>query len=213
MSQNLNLQQSDKNEKGKIRYLKNVLSDQEMQSEWEEIQAAQKDPRAFAPIYNRHYTSIFKFLFARTADENLSSEICSQVFLKALKTINSYEFRGVPFASWLFRIASNQLGQHYRKTNKMRVVNIEDQAFPELSVEGNFELDDGTNYEVLKEALVETLDELKEKDLKVIEMRFFEKRPFKEIAEILEITESNAKMRTYRILERMKKIILKKKKQ
>lgn len=212
MSQNLNLQQSDKNEKGKIRYLKNVLSEKEMQIEWEEIQAAQKDPRAFAPIYNRHYTSIFKFLFTRTADENLSSEICSQVFLKALKTINSYEFRGVPFASWLFRIASNQLGQHYRKTNKMRIVNIEDQAFPELSVEGNFELDDGTSYEVLKAALVETLDELKEKDLKVIEMRFFEKRPFKEIAEILEITESNAKMRTYRILERMKKIILKKKK-
>jgi RNA polymerase sigma-70 factor (ECF subfamily) len=39
-------------------------------------------------------------------------------------------------------------------------------------------------------------------------MRFFEQRPFKEIAEVLNITESNAKVRTYRVLERLKKIIL-----
>jgi RNA polymerase sigma-70 factor (ECF subfamily) len=39
-------------------------------------------------------------------------------------------------------------------------------------------------------------------------MRFFEQRPFKEIAEIAGITESNAKVRTYRILERLKKKML-----
>ena len=47
-------------------------------------------------------------------------------------------------------------------------------------------------------------------DLEIVELRFFEKRPFAEIANILDITESNAKVRTYRVLERLKKIILKK---
>ena len=56
--------------------------------------------------------------------------------------------------------------------------------------------------------LIPALDELKEADMEIIEMRFFEQRPFKEIAEVLNITESNAKVRTYRVLERLKKIIL-----
>ena len=49
--------------------------------------------------------------------------------------------------------------------------------------------------------------ELPEDELQLIEMRFFEKRSFKEIGEILEITENNAKVKTYRILEKLKKII------
>ncbi len=187
-----------------------VVSDLEMKDEWTEIQAAKENPRAFGPIYNRYYTAIFKFLLKRTADQNLSAEICSQVFLKALKQLKNYEFRGVPFSSWLFRIASNELGQYYRVSNKRRVVSIEDSYFPEIAEEAKIEFDVSDDYELLKETLMSTLEELKENDLKIIEMRFFEKRPFKEIAQIMEITESNAKMKTYRILERMKKKINKK---
>ena len=54
--------------------------------------------------------------------------------------------------------------------------------------------------------LINELDELK---VLILEMRYFEKRSFKEIASILNITESNAKVRTYRVLERLKKIMLK----
>ena len=60
-----------------------------------------------------------------------------------------------------------------------------------------------------KQLLINCLEDLKEKDLEILEMRFFEKRPFAEIASILDITESNAKVRTYRVVERLKKIMLK----
>ena len=200
----------DNNQPREKRQLRNVVTEEEMQTQWKEIQAAQNNPSAFGPIYNRHYLSIFKFLFKRTADETLTAELCSQVFLKAMNQIHKYEFRGVPFASWLFRIASNELGQHYRKTNKMRVVSIEDRSFPGMASEIDLDFGEDGSYEQLKDALLATLDELKENDLKIIEMRFFEKRPFKEIAQIMDITESNAKMKTYRILERMKKKIIKK---
>ena len=46
----------------------------------------------------------------------------------------------------------------------------------------------------------------------LFELRFFEKRPFKEIAEILNLTETNAKVKLYRILERVKKTLTKKSK-
>ncbi len=52
------------------------------------------------------------------------------------------------------------------------------------------------------------LEQLDPDDLQLIELRYFEKRPFKEVSEILGLTESNAKVRTYRILEKMKKIFI-----
>jgi len=62
----------------------------------------------------------------------------------------------------------------------------------------------------MKVLLVEKLSLIKEDDLQLIEMRFFEKRSYREIGDILELTENNAKVKTFRALEKLKKMILKK---
>ena len=72
-------------------------------------------------------------------------------------------------------------------------------------------MSEGDN-EQARQLMLDSLQDLKEGDLALIEMRFFEQRPFKEIADILEITESNAKVKTYRILEKIKKLMIKKQK-
>ena len=184
---------------------KQSVSQEAMQKEWEEIQAAQKNAALFRPLYTRYYEGIFRFIYRRTADESLSADICSQVFLKAMQKLNSYTFKGVPFSAWLYRIASNEVTQHFRNTQKNRTVSINDSHIEQMTDEMYTE-----DQAVLQQAMIEALDELKETDLALIELRFFEKRPFKEIADILAITESNAKVKTYRILEKLKKIIAKK---
>ena len=175
-----------------------------MHEEWLEIQAAQKDPVRFRPLYNRYFDAIFRFVYNRTLNEELAADLCSQVFLKALQRLGSYTFQGVPFSAWLFRIASNEVAQHYRATKKNRVVGVDEANLHELFDEAETE-----DREQLKQLLVKSLGQLRPADLEIIEMRFFEQRPFKEIAAILGITESNAKVRTYRVLERIKKIMLK----
>ncbi len=181
-----------------------TVSQEAMQKEWLEIQAAQKDPARFRPLYNRYFEAIFRYVYNRTLNEELSADLCSQVFLKALQRLNTYTFQGVPFSAWLFRIASNEVAQHFRRTKKKRVVSVDEAALSEL-------LDDTAeeNREQLKQLMIKSLNLLRPHDLQIIEMRFFEQRPFKEIADILDITESNAKVRTYRVLERLKKIMLK----
>ena len=171
-----------------------------MQEEWLEIQAAQRNPARFAPLYQRYYEGIFRFIYRRTAKEALSADLCSQVFLKAMQKLDTYEFKGVPFSAWLYRIANNEVAQHFRKEQKNRIVSIEASNLSEL-----FDEMEEDNNEYLRNLLITTLDNLKPQDLELIEMRFFEQRAFKEIANILNITESNAKVKTYRILERMKK--------
>lgn len=181
-----------------------TVSAEAMQDEWAEIQAAQKNPALFRPLYDRYYEQIFHFIFKRTQDEGLCADLTSQVFLKAMHKLKGYTFQGVPFSAWLFRIASNEVAQHYRRVSKNRVVSIEERSLGNMFEE--MEEDDLAG---LREVLIPSLEELRENDLAILEMRFFEQRPFKEIADILEITESNAKVRTYRVLERLKKIMLK----
>jgi RNA polymerase sigma-70 factor (ECF subfamily) len=189
------------NEMSEIR--QKTVSDAELAHEWEEIQQAKKDPKSFKALYDKYFGAVFRFVIKRTADENLTSELCSLVFYKALSQLNFYQYRGVPFSSWLFRIALNEIGQYYRLTNKNRVVSLDDTNLNSIGQETEL------NYEErYRPALLESLDELNENDLVVIEMRFFEQRPFKEIAEILNITEGNAKMKTYRILEKLKQKLL-----
>jgi RNA polymerase sigma-70 factor (ECF subfamily) len=178
---------------------KKTVSEDAVLGEWAEVQAAQRDSAMFRPLYNRYYESIFRFIFRRTADEELSADLCSQVFLKAMQKLDAYQHRGVPFSSWLFKIAANEVSQHYRQAQKNRVVSVEDADITGVMDEIEEPLD-----ELHRENLIKVLDTLEEKDLQLIEMRFFEQKPFKEIAEILDMTESNAKVKTYRILERLK---------
>lgn len=178
---------------------KKTVSAADMQEEWIEVQAAQRDPARFRPLYVRYYEPIFRFIYRRTDDEDLAADLCSQVFLKALQRIQDYEYRGVPFSAWLYRIASNEVSQHYRNNPQDRTVSVEEVRLGDLA-EDVFE----DEYEHLQKFLGLALNQLNEKDLQLIEMRFFEQRPFKEIAEILEVTESNAKVKTYRILEKLK---------
>jgi RNA polymerase sigma-70 factor (ECF subfamily) len=106
----------------------------------------------------------------------------------------------VPFSAWLYRIASNEVAQYYRMHQKQRVVSIDDHNIGELADELG-SVDDSDQLQ----NMISLLDTLRQEELEIIEMRFFEDKPFKEIAAILQITEANAKMKTYRILERMKK--------
>lgn len=181
-----------------------TISTEAIQSEWQEIQAAQRNPALFRPLYERYFDPIFRFIMSRCGEENVAGDICSQVFLKAMQKIKSYEFKGVPFSAWLYRIASNEVAQHYRNTKKLRVVSAEETQIEDIVEEMEFD-----DYSAYRDVMLEVLEELKPIDLQLIEMRFFEKRPFKEISDILGLSESNAKVKTYRILERLKKKILK----
>ena len=118
------------------------------------------------------------------------------------RNIAKYEYRGFPFSSWLYRIAHNELMQYFRDQNKVRVVCIENTGLAEILE------DDVAGYEVENRELVfKTLQKLKPQELELIEMRYFEKRSFKEISEIINISENTAKVKVHRILERLRNLI------
>ncbi|MFM7022046.1 MAG: RNA polymerase sigma factor [Flavobacteriales bacterium] len=170
------------------------------------IQAAQKDIIFFRELYKRHFKAVFRFVYTRTAnDEDLSADITQQAFVKAMLNIHRYEYRGVPFIAWLYRIALNEINLHYRNSSKARSVSIDENVVKSFIEE----IDDDYS-DVKLQALKLTLSDQDEEVVQLIEMRFFEKRSFKELGEIMGISESNAKVKVHRILKKLKVVLLKK---
>lgn len=164
------------------------------------IEKAKMNPQFFAPIYNKYHEAIFRYIFKRVDEEEAAYDITSNVFLKALGALNKFEFRGVPFSSWLFRIAKSELYQSFRDKKANRTINIDLVTIVQIVDEI---CDDQT--EENRQKLLKSLTLLKENELQLIEMRFFEKRSFREIGEILSLTENNAKVKTFRALAKLKK--------
>ena len=178
-----------------------ILSEEEKQ-----ILAAKADRQFFAVLYQNYYEQIMRFVYQRVHTKDEAFDVTQQVFLQAMTALDKYEFRGLPFSSWLYRIALNELNQRFRKNKNQRTVNVDDTSLASVLSE----IEENTIEE--KEAqLLHALQTLEEDDMQLLEMRYFEKRAFKEIGEIMNITENNAKVRMYRVLERLKKAITPKK--
>ncbi|MBX7240542.1 MAG: sigma-70 family RNA polymerase sigma factor [Bacteroidia bacterium] len=176
------------------------ISESQLIKEQKWIEASQKDPGAFGEIYNFYYNRIFLFIFKRVEEEDEAVDITAQTFLKALTNIGKFSFQGVPFAAWLYRIALNEVNMYYRKDKSQLTESVGKVQIAEM-----LEETDAIVSEDMVKQLSTILQKLDPDDMQLISLRFFEGMPFKEVADILGITENNAKVKTYRILDKMKK--------
>ncbi len=179
-----------------------MVIETEIQNEALVIRQSLTDPESFRPLYEKYYKKIFLFLFHRLGNKEQSADMAQQVFLKALGGLRKFQDRGFPFSAWLYRIAINECNDHFRKTKKIRVVTLEDAHVTKLFEEMTAD----QTVDNLHKKLPIILQQLRVEELQLIELRFFESRPFAEIASILGITETHAKVKTYRVLDKMRKL-------
>lgn len=172
-------------------------------TERQQIEDSKKDPRYFESLYVKYYERILKFVYKRVEGLDDSREVTAIVFSKALTNIKRYKEQGFPFSSWLYRIAINEINQFYRDSKKMRVISLDEKGINNIAEESGQQDPD------LISALKKALLYLSEEELLLIELRYFEERPFAEVAQIMEITENNAKVKTYRVLDKLREVYAK----
>jgi RNA polymerase sigma-70 factor, ECF subfamily len=66
-----------------------------------------KDPTAFRAIYERHFDAVYRYLLTALRDVHEAEDAAQEAFVRALSALPRYEFRGIPFEAWLFRIVRN----------------------------------------------------------------------------------------------------------
>ena len=138
------------------------------------IEAAQADPARFVDLYERNVYRVYAFVVSRTRDRAAAEDITSQVFEHALAHLDRFEWRGVPFAAWLFRIASNVIADRWRQEAR-------ESSDPPSDGPDPRELEN-IERRVLLSQLV---DRLPEAQRRVIQLRFVEEKSIREIAAAL----------------------------
>jgi RNA polymerase sigma-70 factor (ECF subfamily) len=162
------------------------------------VEAAQKDPRQFAELYEINFERVYAFIAWRVCDRDAAEDLTSEVFHKALANIRRFEWRGAPFASWLLKIASNAIADRPQRGGK------------ELAVDDPPEMaEDATILADLQEVesrarLCRWVEQLPEDQRRVIVMRFAEEKSIREIAEELGRTEGAVKQLQFRGLQTLR---------
>lgn len=164
------------------------------EQEHQAITAAKADPARFAPLYERYFTDIFRFVLRRTGHRDLTADLTQQTFLKAMLGLARYEPRGLPFRAWLYRIALNEVRMHWRKKKEV-LIDVSYAEVRGLSEEMGLNLDE---HEMQR--LAAALGRLDEERARLIELRYMDGLSFAELGQVLGIGEDAAKMRTHRVL-------------
>src|SRR5262245_31996493 len=81
------------------------------------IEAAQQDLRHFAELYEANFERVYAFIVRRVHNRTLAEDLTSEVFHHALANLSRFEWRGVPFAVWLYRIAANAIADASRRSS------------------------------------------------------------------------------------------------
>ena len=82
------------------------------------IEAAQADPARFVELYDRNVDRVYAYVSRRAGSRTVAEDVTSEVFEQALTNIGKFEWRGVPFVAWLFRIAANALADHWKRAGR-----------------------------------------------------------------------------------------------
>ena len=160
------------------------------------VEQAKNDPQVFAILYDLDVDQIHSFAHRQTGDVMLADEITSITFEKALKNIQHFRWRGVTFGAWLYRVARNEIAQHYRALKPTTQL-MEWQASGR-SAEHSAQLNEQ------RYVLHLALSRLSPKDRELITLRFFEDLSSAQVAEILSCSVQNIYTRLHRALKRLR---------
>lgn len=148
---------------------------------------------AFLEIYDAHFQRIYNYAYYRTMDQNEAEEITSQTFLAALENIQRYEYRSIPVAVWLYKIASNTIADLYRKKGKT-VELTGDHASGDSSCEPEQVILSRSE----KEQLIQQLKTLPPLQQQAVVLRYIQNLSYKEIADVMDKTEGAVKQLLHR---------------
>lgn len=179
-------------------------TDEQISSEYEIIEKAKKDPEEFRLLYDKYFLQIFRFVARRVETSDEAGDITCDVFATALAHLKSYTSKGIPFGAWLYQIARNAVQKYYRENKNRHFVEISADKYGEIfEQQPSADEDDEQRYTSIENAL----SKLSEDEVEFVQLRFFEDHSFKEIGQILNIPENTARVKTFRVVGKLKKLI------
>ena len=175
-----------------------------MQNEQSLVHRAQRgDKEAFTQLYESHFDKIYRYVVLRIGNKTEAEDVTQQVFLKALQSIPSFKWKGIPFSAWLFRIAHNLVVDYLRKVKKVVITPLDESSVksdsnPQLLVEQRLDI----------EQLISATKRLTRAQREVISLRFAGELSVTESAKAMGKSEGAVKALQHSAIVALRKALL-----
>lgn len=161
------------------------------------ILLAKKDREAFGELYERYVSRIYNYIYYRTTNHQEAEDLTAKVFVRALRHIENYDERGVPFSAWLYRIAHNLVANWHRDRSRRKIIPLDD--FVSKS-ETSDQPETLAEQEEERKHLLESLHRLTPDRQQLLILKYVERLSNAEIGRVMEKTEGAVKSLYYRTL-------------
>jgi RNA polymerase sigma-70 factor, ECF subfamily len=175
------------------------LSDSQLEEERQFILAAQRELSNFAVLYERYADQIFAYCYTLTKDKELAEDVTAATFAKAMEELPRFEWRGVPYSAWLYRVAANQVSRQRRQPQTLE---LHDEHFASSQDPLEVMLGRGRDGEIRA-----AVAELPRDQREVVVLRFGGGLRNKEISEIMGRSEGAIKLLTFRALTTLRNVL------
>lgn len=159
------------------------------------IEAAQQDPKRFAALYQANFHRVYAYVARRVHDRAEAEDVTAEVFHSALVNLRRFQWRGVPFAAWLLRIAANALADRWKRQAGTKELPVDDHEDELAGVDPTVER---------KAMLFQMVERLPDDQRLVIFRRFIDQKSVREIAQELGRSEGAVKQLQFRALESLR---------
>lgn len=174
-----------------------MLNARQLEAERRLIEASKRQPKRFAKLYDRYFDRVYAFALTRTRDRTAAEDVTAETFRQALENLPRFEWRGVPFSAWLFRIAANAAADHFKRLSRESALpeelNIEEESWETRLIEVE-----------TRARLFELVQRLPKDQRRVIFMRFGEEKRVREVADALGRSEGAVKLLQHRAMQTLR---------
>jgi len=175
----------------------------DLQDQQQLVTEAQQSNEGFGKLYDYYFPKVYAFVAFKTNSRDDAEDLTSEIFMKVLENIHNFEWRGIPFTGWLFKIARNTLNTYYAHHAKTATKDIDEVYGLSEDEEKTSPLKKAQKSE-LAEKVGEVMKELPERELTVVQLKFFSQLNNREIMHVTGLSESNVAIILYRTLRKIK---------
>ena len=144
-----------------------MISAKQLEAERRLVESSQRYPRRFAELYERYFDRVYAFALTRVGNRAAAEDITADTFRQAFENLSRFQWRGVPFSAWLFRIAANAAIDYYQRSSR-------EQALTEAADGGDASWETRLIEVETRAQLFELVRRLPKDQRRVIVMRFGE---------------------------------------
>jgi RNA polymerase sigma-70 factor (ECF subfamily) len=174
-------------------------SDADLEAEHQLIEAAKQDPARFQELYDRYFDPIYSYVYYHCGSREQAEDITAATFQRGLEDLPNFQWRGVPYSAWLYRVAGNLLSRDRRRPAWLE---LQDTTY-------RSDAEDEPDAQVLRmdqdSRLHDAIRELPPDQRQAILLRFFAGMRNREVGRVMNRSEGAVKLLVFRAVTNLRK--------